>query len=145
MKTLQILASLTTGPRDLVELNDRLLVVAEPKGPGYGEELCVSNGTNDGTFDLDGPLGRLPRGRSMTAVSDRCVLFDGGGLWRTDSTIGGTALLEAGIREPSSFAVTAAGTVFFFATDPQNGRELRVYGTAVSVETAYWRHAVTYR
>lgn len=119
---------------DLKVLGSRLLFASEDSR--FGEELWVSDGTEEGTrllLDLwPGRLGSRPR--DLTLLDGGLVAFSaaeparGREPWLTDGSVEGTrrlADLAPGRRSslPEHFALSA-GKVFLAATDGTRGREL---------------------
>jgi ELWxxDGT repeat protein len=128
-------------PQYFTQCNGKMIFSAYTLATGV--ELCVSDGTQQGTFIIDirpGSSGSTPE---QFTVFDNLVYFNanttayGEEVWVTDGTLAGTHILKdiragSGSSSPSDFIVFN-GYLYFGATDGLTGFELwRTKGSADS-------------
>lgn len=117
-----------SSPASMVALRDRSLFLASTSNSG--QELWVTDGTTDGTYQIVDLVPNTVSGaaRILGVLSNGQALFLGQGpgteaeLWRTDGTAAGTqpvADLLPGSERSAAFwpGVEASGLLYFFAGD----------------------------
>ena len=140
--------SASASPRSLVELNGKLLFVANPDANTVsGEELWISDGTESGTVMLkdvmpgaDGSdISRLQVAGDLAYFGADRPSGSGDVLWRTDGTSAGTFLLkDTGITSQFSDTFTQyGGATYFFTRDEVSGNAYALWRTDGSSAGTY--------